>query len=113
MAVETHLEPAQDAQGFSTFGYRVSNHVDALVLAAGSAESSTKPTGARFLRICATNDVWVKPDGTAVEPAADIADGSASTLIPGGSVELIPMSGIAAVSFLMPAGGKVSLAYYK
>lgn len=58
-----------------------SDYVDAHVLAASTAETFTKPTGARFVRLKGTVNFFFKPNGTAAVPAADVTDGTSSTLV--------------------------------
>lgn len=56
--------------------------IDAVVLAANTAETYTIPTGARFLLFSADGDFYVRYAGTAAIPAADITNGSGSELNP-------------------------------
>ncbi|WP_370193288.1 MULTISPECIES: hypothetical protein [Aurantimonas] len=63
-----------------------SDHVDARVLAASTAERHTIPAGAKYVSFAATGDFYVKfGDGTvtAAVPSGDITDGSGSDLNPG------------------------------
>ena len=69
---------------------RISSYVDARSLAAGVAETVTKPTGtvAQTYNGCVltTNaDIWVRRGGAAAVPAGDVTDGTASILIPAGT----------------------------
>lgn len=66
---------------------KVSAYVDDRVLAAGVAETVTKPTGtpAQTYNTCVITsnaDVWVRRGGTAAVPAADVTDGTGSALLP-------------------------------
>lgn len=63
-----------------------SDFVDARVLAANTAERHTLPAGAAFVSFSADGDFYVRFGNNAVNaavPAADVTDGSASTLNPG------------------------------
>jgi hypothetical protein len=64
--------------------FELSAYVDAKVLAAGVAETVTVPAGKSVALITPNADVWVKRTGSAAVPAADVADGTASTLIAAG-----------------------------
>ncbi len=113
MTVETHLDPVQDAQGRSTLGYRISNHIDIRSIAAAVAEAHTIPSGAKHCLIRSTVDIWVNPDGTAAVPAADVTDGSASYYIPVDVAELIEVDDMTTLSIISDYDGLVMLAFYK
>lgn len=69
------------SQALDQFGQPVRNAfpvidtVDAMVFAGAGVQSLTAPAGAHFVRIRATNGVYVNA-GTAAVPAANISDGS-------------------------------------
>lgn len=58
-----------------------SDAINALSLAANTAESITIPSGARYVIFSGTADFYVKSGGTATVPG-DTTDGSASELNP-------------------------------
>lgn len=71
--------------------------VNALVLAAGVAESVTIPSGAGFVYFSGNADFYVLCDGTAEVPSADVTDGSASELNPTG-YDLADVTSISIIS---------------
>lgn len=78
-------------QGSST---RLSAYIDCRVLAAGVAETVTKPTGtvAQTYNSCiitSNADVWIRRGGTAAVPAADVTDGTGSWLLSGGRARIM------------------------
>lgn len=113
MTVETHLDPVQDAQGRSTLGYRISNHIDIRSIAAGVAEGHTIPSGAKHCFIRSTVDIWVDPASTAAIPAADVTDGSAAHYIPAQVLEPIEVDDVTTLSIISDYDGLVMLAFYK
>jgi len=59
-------------------------YVDAKVLAANVAEVWTAPANTRFVIFSANCDFYAKPNAAAAVPAADVSNGTASTLNPAG-----------------------------
>lgn len=69
--------------------YKCAAYVDNRVLAAGVAETITKPSGYSVAVITVNADCWIRRGGTAAAPAADVTDGTGSILLPAGSVRII------------------------
>ncbi len=113
MAVETYLDPVQDAQGRSTLGYRISNHVDIRQLAANVAEGHTVPSGAKHCLVRSQVDIWVDPASTAAVPSGDVTDGSAAYFIPAEVLEPIEVDDVTTLSIISEYAGLVMLAFYK
>lgn len=113
MTVETHLDPVKDAMGRSTFGYRISNHIDIRSLAANVAEGHTIPSGAKHCLIRSEVDIWVDPASTAAVPSGDVTDGSAAYYIPADVLEPIEVDDVTTLSIISEYAGLVMLAFYK
>jgi hypothetical protein len=77
------LEAILDKNGTDLIGLTASDFVNAQVLAAGVAETLDVPVGAKYVLFSSTEDFYVKFNGTAAIPEADVADGTASILNPG------------------------------
>lgn len=88
-----------------------SDYVDAKSLGVATNESATVPAGANFVMIGASTDLYIKSGGTAAS-ATDVADGTASMFIPGGTQRLLSLSGIATIGLISPAACLVTLEYY-
>ena len=76
---------ASPGSGLGSYAIIPSAHVDAMVLAAGVAETYTVPASAKFIyfsQTCAR--LYVNSNGTAAEPSTEVADGSGSVLNPSG-----------------------------
>lgn len=85
--------------------------VDARVLAAGVAETVTIPSTAKFVVFqCTATTFYVNYQGTAVAPAADVTDGTASELNP--DVRFIG-GGLANFSIVSTAGSIVTMCFYR
>lgn len=111
MATPAALVLRSDASGRNpTFLRPVPAHVDVRVLGANTAESASVPGGARFVIVSANcAELWVKTDGTAAIPAADVTDGSAAELNPSGYY----VEGAVSLSVISPTGCTVSLGWYQ
>lgn len=81
-----------------------SDYVDARVLSGTTAEAHTIPAGAKFVEIVGTAAFYVNFGGTAVAPAADVTNGTASAymiantprifdVVPGETIGLVGVSG--------------------
>jgi hypothetical protein len=91
------------------FALPQSDHIDALVLAAATAESIRVPSGAtRLMAVCSETVFYMKLDGTATIPSGDVTDGTASELQPG----LRYLDGAASVSVISPDASVVTLSWY-
>ena len=88
------------------------DYVDARVLAATVAETITPPAAASVIALCATDDCWVDPSGTAVVPSTDVTDGTAAFLLPAGVWMYLVLSGQTSCSIISEAAAKVSIMYY-
>jgi len=72
-----------DANSNSAMGLNFSGYDDAVVLAAGVAQTYTIPTGAKSLLFSATDDFYVQEKGgAAAVPVATTATGAAPILNP-------------------------------
>lgn len=85
------------------------DHIDARVLAASTAETVTVPTGATAVFFSSTADFYVNAFITATVPAADVTDGTASELNP----LQRSVQGIASFSMIAPAAATITMAFYK
>lgn len=87
-------------------------YVNALVLAAGVAESLTIPTWADFILMSPNNalaEVYVRVGATATVPAADITDGTASFR----GQTFMRIDARTGVSVISPNSGVLTYALYK
>lgn len=92
----------------------VSDHIDARVLAASTAERHTIPTGARYVVFAATVDFYANFGDNTVDaaiPSADVTDGSGSLFNP--TQRRIPRTATH-VSLITDAagGGVVNMEFY-
>lgn len=71
---------------------KISAYVDNRVLAAATAETFTKPSGYSSAVITVDTDCYIRRDGTAAVPAADVTDGTGSILIPAGQSRIIDLT---------------------
>ncbi len=98
------------AVGPHIFFRHLPDFIDAVVLATpGTAVSYTVPADTRWLVFSATEDFYSNPNGTAVEPSANITDGSGSELNPVGCV----VKGGETISFVASAVCKITISVYK
>jgi len=119
---------ADNIRGLTVQPFAVGNHprnfpgadcVLARALAASTAESVAVPgsgaTAARYVRIAATEDVYVSFSTTATVPG-DVTDGSASELLPKAKGEFwFYCSGVTAISVITAAaaGAIVTASFYR
>jgi hypothetical protein len=106
------MESLRQYRNFShdqNFAVPQSDHIDVRVLAASTKEDHTKPTGANYVVFSATDDFYVKMDGTAAVPAGDVTDGSGSELNPG--VRYI--ADVTTISLIAPRSCTVTMAFYE
>jgi len=89
-----------------------SSYVNSLSLGIATAESATIPTGAKYIRFKATTLAYADFVTTAAVPA-DVTDGSAPMILPAGlATEVIPLSGVTAISLISPAASVVTMEYW-
>ncbi len=91
----------------------ISDWVNARVLAAATAETSTPPTNAKYVIITPTDPtsaVWIKLNGTAAAPSADLADGSAS--IPVTVPRIFTLDGVTSIGVISAAAQTVTFEYF-
>lgn len=85
-------------------------YTDVRVLGAASNEDHTVPTGSRWVIFSANCSEWyAKRGGTAAVPAADVTDGTGSTLNPSG----FDVNGITTIGLIAPAACKITMDFYK
>ncbi len=93
-----------------------SDTIDALYFAAAGAQSDNVPAGARFVAVSLSAPVaaFLKMDGAAAVPAANITDGSASEAIPVGNAQPLvrELNGATTVGIAVGAACTATLAYY-
>jgi len=71
-----------DAMGRPTVALEPSDHLLAVVLAAGAPKSVTVPADARVVVLNANGDFWCRFDGPATVPTSDVLDGTSPELSP-------------------------------
>lgn len=85
-------------------------YVDARVLAAGTAETVTIPATAKYVVFqCTATPFYVNYQGTAVAPAADVTDGTASELNP----DVRYLGALANFSIVSTANSIVTMLFYR
>lgn len=88
------------------------DYVDARVLAANTAETLTKPTGAKFLRLRGNLLFYYNFNTTAAVPAADITNGTASVAVGASAFVEFSVENIASVSVVAPAATIVTAEWW-
>jgi hypothetical protein len=99
-------------QGRRGFAPLADDYVDARVLAASTAERHTIPTGAKFVVFSADATFYAKFGDvtvTAAVPAADVTDGTGSSVNP--EAREIP-SGVTHISLIATAATVVTMDFY-
>ena len=90
-----------------------SGYVDNRVLAADTNEEVTKPAGAAVVVITCDADIWVDfNSATAVEPAADVTDGTGSVLLPAGIPHARIISELTSFGVISAGTPLISLEWY-
>ena len=84
-----------------------SDSVNALSLAASTAETLTIPAGAKWVFFSATGNFYVKANGTAEVPG-DVTDGSAAVLNPTGRY----LGGTTSLSIIAPFACVVTAQFF-
>jgi hypothetical protein len=92
-------------------GLSASDHVDARVLAATTAEVHTIPTGAKSVRFTGTGPFFIHFGAAAAIPAADVTDGTASTLILTDRIFAVP-DGVTTIGIIASAICTVIMEFY-
>jgi hypothetical protein len=88
-------------------------YVDNRVMVATAAQTHTKPNGAHWLWIDATDTIYVRFDGSAaVVPTVAVTDGSGSQPILSGNGILFNVRGITSVSIVSAGTPIVGLSWY-
>lgn len=82
--------------------------IDSRVLAANTAEAHTVPTDARFVVFSSDGDFYVRYNGTAAIPGADVTDGTSAEINP----TVRNLSGVTSISLIASATRVVSMAFY-
>lgn len=88
--------------------------VNAAVLAANTAETITIPSGATHVSFSANTDFYMKFNGTAAVPGADVSDGSASELNP--TVRRLLLgdgTAVTSISVISPVAAVVTAMFFK
>lgn len=86
----------------------VSDAINAVSLAANTADSIAIPSGAKFVIFSATADFYLKADGTATVPG-NTTDGTASELNP----TMRSINDVSALSVISASACIVTAAFYK
>lgn len=89
-----------------------SDHVNALVLAAGVAETFTKPAGARFVRLSSEVAFSYNTRAAATVAGVDTVDGSASILVTTLHRPFFGVEDVAAISVISTPGGVVTAEFW-
>ena len=102
--------PTPQSQNYPSYVLQATTKIDALVLAASSAETMTVPTGSAFVRFGANCPViYVRRNATAAVPGSDVTDGSASEINPAAWA----LDDVTTISVIAPTTCNVSFSWYK
>lgn len=88
------------------------------VLAASTAETETVPATIgssvvpKVVLIIPTETIFIRTDGTAAVPSADVSGGTALTMVRGGDSLLLPVTPADALSIISESACHVSFWYY-
>lgn len=82
-------------------------YVNAMVLAAGTAESYTPPAWSRFCIITADGAFYARVGGTAAAPSTEVTNGTASFYVPSGMQ--VQLEGGAALSVIRAGSSTVNI----
>lgn len=113
MAINT-FRIATDFAGHNGLIRNLPSYVNAVVVAANTAEDITIPAGADIVLFSATADFYVKANAAATVPV-DTTNGSAAELNPTG-YELFPLAGVAITQLSVisaTANAIITAAFYK
>lgn len=91
-----------------TYLRRMPTHVNALTLAASTAESFTIPSGALYVVFSSEADFWCRRDATASVPTGDVTDGTSAELNPTG----YEIFGITSISVISETAQIITAAFY-
>ena len=92
--------------------FNQSPYVANMVFSGSAVKTSTPPTGAKFVKLTTTANVYFSLNGTAAVPVADVTDGSGSQLLSVYGSEFYSLDGSTAVSVAAGGAAVVSLVYY-
>jgi hypothetical protein len=100
---------SQYRDGISSSVYEFSDYVNSYV-ATGASQAVTVPAEARYASFAATGNFYVKfvAGGTAAIPAANVTDGTSSTLNP----TVRRVEGLASFAIIAAAGVVVQVSFY-
>lgn len=87
---------------------RMPTYVDVRVLAASTNEDHTVPADAKYVVFSSEANFYAKRGGTAVEPAGDVTDGTASELNPVG----YDIEGVTTIGLISATAQTITLAFY-
>lgn len=97
-----------DAMGKSTGILPTSNYILAIVLSPGLVKTITVPPNAQVALFSATGNFWLSVGSAPAVPAADILDGTAPELNPGGRTVKPGQT----LGLVAPAACTVNLSFY-
>ena len=86
-------------------------YVDCRILAANTQESHDVPTGAKYVRVTATGDVFINIGGTAAV-AADITNGTSSILMVNALPRVFALGSATTIGVIASAVQTVVLEFY-
>ncbi len=108
-AAPSELNLLATANGPHIYARSKPQHVNAVVLAAATADTNAVPSGARFVFFAATGDFYARPDGAVAVPAANVTDGTGGELNP----TLWAVHDVTNIAVIAPTATKVTMSYYK
>ena len=87
-------------------------YVDCRILAANTQESHDVPTGAKYVRVTVTGDVFINIGGTAAIVAADITNGTSSILMVNALPRVFALGSATTIGVIASAVQTVVLEFY-
>lgn len=88
--------------------------INSRLLGAGSAESVTIPTGAKYVRLaCSVTGMYVRYDGSAATVPGDVTDGTASEFVPPEGEIFREIGGVTVLSVISAGTPVVTASFYK
>jgi len=85
---------------------------DARVLAASTNEAATPPVGANKVRVVASTIAYARANTAAAIPAADIADGTASVILPATVEVWFDLAGVTGINLIAAGTPVITLDYF-
>lgn len=111
-AIKPYTQIKDANRSIVAFSTSAGGYVDARVLAAGVAEVHTVPTGAKHVLVTTTGTAFINVGAAAAVPAADVTNGTSSTMVVNTLPRLFALNGATTVGVIAAAIQTVCLEFY-